>query len=146
MRVKCFHGYFIFSETKVGQISDFIARYGLDIVAKDDYYTFSDLEDAPDYSLTGATFLSTVAVETFEGKPWEVFEANGMVYNFSTGLIVPIDSVIETVQILTSKNHFIANGLILPGSLTAEGLRVRDYSAWFSRDTLRFTYSEVNCV
>lgn len=146
MRVKCLHGFFIFQETKVGQVSDFMSLTGLSLVPWRDAYTFEDLEDAPDFSLKGKTMLGVSANENFEGEPWEIFEANELVYDFSKGLIVPISSITQTTTIQAAGNRFISPGLILPGSLTDEGDRVRDYSAWFSRDTLRWLYSEVGYV
>lgn len=146
LRAKCLHGFFIFQETKVGQVSDFMSLTGLSLVPWRDAYTFEDLAEAPDFSLAGKALLGVAATKTFEGEPWEVFEANGFAYNFDTGLVVPIQSVTQQVVIQLAGNRFISNGLILPGSLTAEGERVKDYSAWFSRDTLRWLYSEVEYV
>lgn len=146
MKIKCLHGYFIFTETRLGQVSDFMSRFGQELLPKDDFYTFADLIEAPDFSLTGLSFLDFPAIATFAGKPWEVFEANECVYDFSTGLIVPIDSITQTVRIQAAGNRLISNGLIIPGSLTDEGERIKEYSAWFSRDTQRFQYSEVTYV
>lgn len=143
MRIKCLHGYFIFQETKVGQVSDFMSRFGLSLTPKGLYYTFEDLIDAPTHSLAGKTLFTSPATVTIEGEPWEIFEANNIVYNFSTGLVVPIASITQLISITQSANKFISQGLILPGSITEDGSRVRDYSAWYSRDTLKFSYSEV---
>ena len=143
MRVRCLHGYFIFEEMKQGQISDFIRYSGLPLVSKDNYYTFFKLKDIPDYSLVGKNILNLPAIALFEGKPWEVFEANEFVFDFTTGLLVPITAVARVIEIKQAGNLFISNGLIQPGSLTAEGKRVKDYAAWFSRDRLTWHYSEV---
>ena len=67
MKIKCLHGYFIFEETKLGQVSHFMSLFGLGLVPKQDYYTFTDLEDAPDYSVIGGDYLGAVATKTFEG-------------------------------------------------------------------------------
>lgn len=146
MRAKCLHGFFIFEETKVGQVSDFMSMTGLTLVPWRGAYTFEDLVDAPDFSLAGKNYLGVPAIETFEGEPWEILEANQLVYNFNTGSLVAIDSILQQVEITPAGNRLLSNGLILPGSLTAEGDRVRDYSAWFSRDTLRWLYSGVTYV
>ncbi len=146
MKIICRHGYFIFQEQRVGQVSDFISRFGLNIVPVGSYYTFEDLESAPRHSIQGGQLLGNVAIKNFEGEPWEVFEQNSLVYNFDLGLVVPIASVVSTVKIDQAGNRFVSSGLILPGSTTVGGQRVRDYSAWYSRDTLRFLYSEVNYV
>lgn len=146
MRVKCLHGFFIFQETRVGQVSDFMSLTDLSLVPWRDAYTFEDLADAPDFSIAGKTILGTPATKTIEGEPWEVFEGNEIVYNFNTGLVVPIAAITQQAVLQLAGNRFVSSGLILPGSLTAEGDRVKDYSAWFSRDTLRWLYSEVTYV
>ena len=147
MRVKCRHGFFIFEETRVGQVSDFMSLTGLKLVPWRDEYTFETLADAPEYSLTGKDLLGIPAVATFEGQPWEVFEANGFVYDFVQDLVVPIASIIQTTRVQRAGNRFISPGLILPGSLTDEG-RVKDYAAWFSRDRspLSWIFTEVGYV
>jgi hypothetical protein len=146
MKIRCLHGYFIFEETRIGQVSDFMGRFGLDLVPVGPYYTFSDLEDAPKYSLKGKTLLGNVALANFEGEPWEIFEENGLVYDFDKSLVVPIATILAVTTIAQAGNRFVSPGLIIPGSATAGGKRVKDYSAWFSRDTLRFLYSEVAYV
>ena len=143
MLIKCLHGFFLITETKVGQLSDFQSRFDLKLVRYGEHYTFEELADAPTYSIKGADFLGRVATKTFEGRPWEVFEENGFVFDFNRGLVVPLASVTQTTTIDLAGNRFVSPGLILPGSLTDDGDRVTDYSAWYSRDTLRFLYSEV---
>lgn len=146
MKIRCIHGYFIFEETKVGQLSDFMSRFGFELVSVGPYYTFSDIALAPRHSLAGLDLLGVPAIATFEGEPWEVFEENSMVYDFSSGFVVPISTITQTTKIDQAGNRFVSPGLILPGSVTADGSRVKDYSAWYSRDTLRFLYSEVSYV
>lgn len=146
MKIVCRHGFFLFEETEVGQISQFMSWSGLSIVPRGTQYTFEALAEAPDFSLVGLDLLGVPATATIEGQPWEIFEANGLIYNFITGLIVPIESITQSVSVKQSGNYFISNGLILPGSVTADGDRVKDYSAWFSRSNLRFYYSEVTYV
>lgn len=146
MRIVCRHGYFTFQELRVGQVSDFMSRYGLSIVSKGNEFTFADLESAPKYSLKNKMLMGNIALENFEGEPWQVFEKNKLVYDFDLGLVVPISSITQVVNIDESGNKFTSPGLIKPGSTTAGGQRVKDYSTWFSRDTLTFLYSEVAYV
>lgn len=146
MRIICRHGYFIFQELRVGQVSDFMSRFGLDIVSKGKDFTFATLESAPNYSLKNKQLMGNIALENFEGEPWEVFEKNKLVYDFDLDLVVPISSITQVIKIDQSGNKFTSAGLIKPGSTTAGGQRVKDYSAWFSRDTLTFLYTEVAYV
>lgn len=146
MKIKCLHGFFIFEEIRVGQVSDFVSRFGFKITPYSGRYTFDTLVPAPMHSLKGKAVLGNVALKNFEGEPWEVFEQNKLIYDFSKDLVVPIASIIQKVSIDQAGNRFISPGLILPGSTTDGGQRVKGYSAWYSRDTLRFTYSEVAYV
>lgn len=146
MKLECKHGYFMFSESKSGQISDWMSSTGATLVSVDNYYTFEALELAKKYSIATSPYLGVPAIETFEGEIWEVFEENGFVYNLSTGLVVPISTVVQKISLKVAGNKFISNGLILPGSITDDGSRVKGYSAWYSRDRLTWNYSRIDYV
>lgn len=147
MQIRCIHGYFIFREQRAGEISDFMSLFeGLELVAKDDYFTFAALVDAPSHSIEGGEVLGVTAIKTFEGKPWEVMRENELVYNFNSGLVVPIDTITRRVELVKAPNYFLSPGLILPGSVTDDGSRVTDYAAWYLFDTNKFKYSEVTSV
>lgn len=141
MKIDCLHGYFKFTETAAGQVSYFANLFELDLVPKDDYFTFSALEDAPDYSILGDELLTLVATKTFEGPPSEVMRENKLVYNFALDLVQPILSVTNLIEVTQTENYFLSTGLIIPGSLKVDGARVTDYSAWFFRDRMQFRYS-----
>ncbi len=144
MRIKCRHGYFLFDELAPGQVSRFMGLFGLELAAAaDGQITFADLVDAPEHSIAGGTYLGAPATQTLAGRPWDILRANGLIYNFNTGLVVPILAVTQKIQIKAAANFFLSSGLILPGSLTDEGTRVTDYAAFFSPDRMTFKYSEV---
>lgn len=142
MKIECVHGYFKFSEEKAGQVSDFIARFGFEIEKKNGVFVFSDLVDAPDFSIAGSTFLGCPTTQNFEGEPWEVMRANRIIYDFSKGVVVPIDTILQSVKVKAYGNFFLASGMILPGSVTEDGLRVTDYAAHFVNPD--FKYSSVD--
>lgn len=146
LKLKCLHGFFIFQETNIGQMSDFMSLTGLTVVPFGKDFTFEFLADAPDYSLAGKTMLGIPAIKTFAGKPWEIFEANGFIYDFDKGLVRPIELTTDVVSIEAAGNRFVSPGLIMPGSLTADGNRVKDYSAWYYSSRQRWLYSEVSYV
>lgn len=146
MMARCLHGFFIFQETKFGQVSDFMSYTGLSIAPRGDYFTFETLVEAPKYSIKGKPYLGLPATINFEGEPWEVMKANGFVYDFSTDLLKPIEAETQVVKIQLAGKYFVSNGLILPGSVTDDGDRVKDYAAHFSHDSLKWRYSEVTYV
>lgn len=143
MRIKCLHGYFIFEESESGQISRYMSMTGLSIVPKNNHYTFESLQAAKKYSIKGNQYLGALATKTFEGEPWEVMRQNGLAYNFNTGLVVPINSITQAIKIATGVNYMLSNGLILPGSLTDGGNRVKEYSAWYLFNSAQYRFSEV---
>ena len=143
MRIDCDHGFFKFTELKPGQISRFQSFFKSKIVRQNDFYTFENLINAPTYSIIGNQYLGAVATKTFEGIPSEIFRENSLVFDFTKNLVVPINSVTTRVKIDLVGFYNIAQGLILPGSVTDDESRVTDYSAWYSFETGRFRYSEV---
>jgi len=143
MKIDCINGFFIFTELRVGQVSDFMKYSGLTLVKWRDSYTFSGLEIAPEYSIAGTPLLNLVASKTYQGEPWELFKENAVVFNFLTGLLVPIVSVTQSVKLSMAGNKYISNGLIVPGSILPDGKKIKSYAGYFSRDTLNFNYSEV---
>lgn len=146
MKIKCLHGFFIFEETRIGQASEFMGYTGLSLVPWRDRYTFEFLEETPNYSIQGKSYLGFTALKTFAGEPWEVFAANGLVYDFSNDLVRPIETITTITQVRLAGDRFTSPGFILPGSITDDGKRVKDYAAFFSRETLRFQYTEVTYV
>ncbi len=143
MRIECIHGYFKLYERDPGDFSRFMSTFDVEISRSDDHFTFDGLLDAPDYSLPGGTFLDAPTTEVFEGNPWDVMRANELVYDFITGLVVPIATVTKRAALTSSGKFFMANGMLMPGSIRDDGSRVTDYSAHFSFYMLTFQYSEV---
>lgn len=143
MKIDCLNGYFIFRESACGDAAKFNSYFSQDLTALDTYYTFSALVDMPSYSLLGAIFLSTTATATYEGRPWELFRENGLVYNFISKAVVPTVSVTSKVSPLRLNSGYAANGLIMPGSITPDWLRVTGYRAHLDTETFEFQYSEL---
>ncbi len=144
MRITCVHGYFKFEEQKAGQIAHLAQLFEFSLSFVSDYFTFSALADAKDYSIKGADYLGNVATKTFEGKPEDILRENGLIFNFNTGLVVPIAGITNTIKLDSTDKYFLSSGLILPGSIKEDGSRVMDYSAWFSFGAMKFRYSEID--
>jgi hypothetical protein len=146
MRIRVDPGSFRIYETSLGEVARFSSVYGFDLVPAGEFFTFKELANAPRYSLEGAQYLGATASKTFEGAPWEIFEANGLVFDFTKGLVRPIGEIDVIFDLKESDGYYLANGLILPGALTDRDLRVKDYSAWYSWGSNQFGYSEVSYV
>lgn len=143
MKLRCLHGYFKLEEEFAGDVSQFLSLFKVELESNGDHFTFSDLVDAPRYSIAGGLYLGAPATETFEGEPWEVMRENGLVYDFTTGLVVPIVSITTLISIQEATSYYLTDGMIVPGSITEDGQRVTDYSAFYSFDKFKFKYSEI---
>lgn len=143
VKINCIHGFFIFEESRAGELSDWVSLFEIPLARRGSIFTFEPLALAPDFSIKGAPILDATAVKSFAGDPGEVFRENGLIYNFQTQKLMPIETVTQTITIVQGQNYFLSSGLIIPGSLTDEGDRVTDYAAHFSTDTMKFRFSEV---
>lgn len=146
VKITCLHGFFLFEEDKAGELSRFQSVFDVRLAAYGEYYTFDFLKNAPTYSIKGAAYLGKVALVTNAGKPWDILKANGFVYNPTVDNLVDFVDNTKVIKLVSAKDYYVANGFIFPGSLTEEGLRVMDYSAWYSFDRQTFRYTGVTLV
>ena len=123
-----------------------MALYGPTLVRVDDYFTFEFLSEAKDYSILGNPYLGATATETFEGRPWEVMEANGLVYDFTQNALVQISTIMQRVALNETRKYFVPSGLILAGSIDEDGNKISGYSGFFLAGSKKFKYSEVTFV
>jgi hypothetical protein len=143
IKINCRHGFFRFIESTPGECAEFSAIFGFELARFEDSFTFEGLALAKDYSILGGQYLGNVATATYAGDPGEVMRANELVYDFRYSEVTPIASITQPVEISQSGFYYVSNGLILPGSIRADGTRVTDYSAWYLFDKKVFRYSEV---
>lgn len=144
MRIKCIHGYFIFEESYTGEASQFATRFnGPPIARVGEHFTFKPLSNASRYSIKGQDYLGAIATETFAGTPWEIMRANKLVFNFATGLVVPIATVTQVLEVSDAGAYYTSPGLILPGALLQNGSRVTDYVGWYVMDKAAFRYTQL---
>lgn len=143
MIIKCLHGFYLFEETEVGEVSEFMRLTGLNLVSRDSYFTFSSLLDVENYSLKGKSIGSAIGLKAFEGEPWEVFRANGLVYDFVNDLIVPISSIASQVRIEAGVNRLIANGLVMAGAFNQFGVQIKGYKGFYIRENAHWLLTEV---
>lgn len=143
MRIKCLHGFFIFDEFKTGQASKFMSQTGLKLVPWRGAYTFETIEPAPNFSIKGKDLFGNTATKNYAGEPWEIFEQNNLVYNFNTDAVVLISSITQKIDLKLAGDHYISPGLILPGSITSNGDRIKSYTGQLSSFKPTWSYSEV---
>ncbi len=143
MKVTCLHGYFICRQREVGDIARFNTLFGQELTAVDDYYTFAELTEAPNFSILGAPYLDLVATATYAGNPWEVFEQNEFVFDFNQRVLRPLLSVTNVIDTLKLTASEYSQGLIMPGSVTKQGKKVTGYHCNVNIRTFSFYYSEI---
>ena len=143
MKIICLHGYYKIYEDEPGEIAKYNTTYGVDLTAHENYFTFSNLIDIPEHSIKGKAFSNLVATETYYGKPWEVLEANGFAYDFTTGLLSNINTLGQHFKKHQSLYGFwFTTGLILPGSFSDDGIVIKGYHCKFDFSSLLYKYTE----
>lgn len=139
MRVVCNHGFFRFYPRDASDISLFNTIFEKELVHEKDYFTFSELIDAPKHSLVGLPYINLPALSTFEGEPWEVMKENDFVYNIATGLLVPKLSILTLIDPAMAGYYFICEtALLQPGSRNALGQQILSYDGEFIFRTNEF--------
>jgi hypothetical protein len=136
----------MFWESKAGDIARLQEVLKLKVVSVGEHYTLERLAKVPPLTIKGRPLLDVTASHTICAEPWVIFEKNQVVFDFRTNKLVPIDSIDIRTRIETGLFWYISGGLILPGSTTDGGQRVKDYSAWFNFGRFSFRYSEVGFV
>ncbi len=135
MRVVCRHGHFAFYPRNASDIQRFSHAFEETLEREEDYFTFSNLAGAKNYSLLGKSYLNTTAVKTFQGTPWRVMKENNLVYNVQLGLLVPKLSIVGVVDLTQKGFFFVCNvPLLQPGARTILGNQILSYSGEFDED------------
>jgi hypothetical protein len=143
MRILCRHGHFAFYPNTVSDIARFCKYFDTLLIREQDYYTYAGLLNAPSYSLTGKPYLNIPAVETFEGKPWEVMKQNGFVFHLGLKVLVPKVTIVNLVDLSLVGYYFVAGGaLVQPGSRMATGGQILSYSSEFVQEGYPLRISE----
>lgn len=143
MIVTCLHGYFIFTEDLMGEVAFFNSFYSQNLVAKNNYYTFSKLALAPIYSVAPLPYLDVPTTKTYCGEPWEVMRENGIVYNFTLGIAQPKSAITATTPITRTKYGYRTNGIIQPGSFSPDLKKITGFQGRIDFDTQSFDYTEI---
>lgn len=143
MRVLCRHGHFAFYPRTAADISKFSNFFDVTLKRERDYYTFSGLYGAKNYSLALKPYLNLPALKTYEGEPWEVMKENNFVYSLTLGLIVPKLAIISLVELPLIGFYYRAGGSLLqPGSRTKLGRQILSYSGEFVGEGYSLNVSE----
>lgn len=143
MKITCINGYFIFKEDRSGEIARFNSMYAQDLISVYDYYTFKMLAEFPKYSIAGKPLLGVPAIATFEGKPWDILEANKMVYDFSARKVMPILKVMDRVDPKRQYDNWSFDGLIKAGSKDPYWNIISGYNCVLNLEKFQFFYSDL---
>jgi hypothetical protein len=135
MRVICNHGHYSFYPRTASDLGRFVNFYGQELVRVGEFYTFPFLKDLEEFSLKGLPYKNLPALETFQGKPWEVMRANGFVYSLSLKALIPKNSVLFVINPPQAGFYFTSETpLIQAGSLNSAGVPILSYDAEYQFD------------
>lgn len=87
--------------------------------------------------------MGVVASATFSGAPWDVFRANGLVYDFVAGKVKKLSEIDFKLVLFDAGEYYTSSGLIMAGSSSKNGQRVTDYLGKRIWSSEKFNYSSV---
>lgn len=132
MRVVCRHGHYAFYPRDASDVQRFANFYNLDLVGERDYFTFRNLLRLPTYSLKGKAYGGVTALKTFSGMPWEVMQANDLVYDLGSGVIVKKESITQVINPMLTDFFYIAETvLVQAGSFLPTGQKILGFDGEF---------------
>lgn len=144
MRVLCRNGFYSFYPRNETDVSRFCSFYKVELVREMDYYTFKNLKGLETYSLKGLLYSNTIALETFEGMPWEILEINNLVYSIALGLLVPKDTITILADVKASNFYYLAgSGLLQSGAVTSSGKKLKSFDAEYYFDIHKLRIREI---
>lgn len=131
MRIVCRHGHYAFFPRGAADVQRFAQFFNLDLVLDQEFYTFRNLKGLAFYSLKGKQYGNgPIAKVTFSGKPWEVMQANGFVYDLNSGLIVDKASIGFTTKLTRTDFYwYVETTLIQAGSFNQSGEKILNFDA-----------------
>lgn len=129
MKVNCEFGYFRFYPRSAEELQRLMKMYSIELVRKENYFTFPALAELPDYTVIGRPFGLGLATKTFESKnPGVLLRENQYVYSLPAKNIVPLISIATTLQIVNGGDYAVLPKVLgQPGAFTPGGLRLVSY-------------------
>lgn len=144
MRVLCRSGHYSFYPRNERDISRFCSFYKVELEKENDYYTFKFLKGIKDYSIRGGLYSNAPAIKTVEGKPWEVMDANGLVYSIFLKRIVNKATITIVSNLKLANFYYISDsGLLQSGALTSQGKKIKSFDAEYYFDIHKLRIREV---
>lgn len=139
MRVICENGFYKFYPQEIADIARFEAKYGVDLVECEDYFTFEVLAALPNFSFQGQLYSGiSPALVNYAGKREEVMAANGYCYYQKTKSLI-LASAISDKLVYYYDNFFIAANLPQAFSLDYESkTRITGFSGIIDVAYMRF--------
>lgn len=90
MKLICNNGFYKFFPDFVGEIKLWENKNGVRLYHCEDFWTFQDLAEFPNFSFTGQPLFGLIlAIVNFAGKPEEVLAKNKLTFNVKMGTITP---------------------------------------------------------
>lgn len=139
MRVLCRHGHYAFYPRYAGELTEWGNAFKKTLVRSGDFFTFAELAEAPRYSIAGLAYLGADTAVTYEGQePWEVMQANDLMYQISESKVVLKSEINITINPKLVGDYFEAQSpLIQAGSFLANGKRVLSFDGEYSERFFR---------
>ena len=102
MIIKCEHGYYKFFTAAPNELYRFKMVFGVELLPKDDYFTFPELASLEPYSLVNQPYGNLTAKATIADSYGALFKVNGFVFDLKDMVLKYINSVQTVLNLFKS--------------------------------------------
>lgn len=125
MRVKCLHGFYIFTPETVTDRAFFGAETGHKLVKSVYGWTFTGLAALLTFALKGQPYGGQTATVNYCGYPWDIMQANGWVYDIQKGALLRLSEISATfTPSKQATGEGVVFGLPQAGAKGADGVLI----------------------
>lgn len=137
MKIICQNGFYKFFPQEIGDIVRFNAKYSVDLVECDDYFTFKALADLPNYSFVGHPYSLLIGTTNYAGKREEVMAENGYTFFLKTQTLVPKNSFFQYIDYNYS-NYIVSEFLPQAFAFDKNKIRISGFVAFLDLDFFKY--------
>lgn len=120
MIVNCINGFYKFIPESSGEIHIWENYNEMSLTPVDDFFTFPELAEMPNYSFIGGSFQGIALTENYAGEKSEVLRRNNIVFDYSNKMFMRKELVFDQFNYDAA---LYPNTPILPQAGSINGLK-----------------------
>jgi hypothetical protein len=136
MRIICKNGFYKFFPQQIAEVARFSAKFGVELVECEDYFTFPALEALSKFSFIRQSYGGLVGVANYCGNREEILGANGFSLYLPTQKLVLKSLIFEKINYSYS-NFYFTDTLPQAYSYDENG-KISGFNGFVDVDYMRF--------